>query len=670
VIGRWARTRLILLSLIVCAGAGAVTARLVDLQLARSEEYSRKALGQQQRIRKVVPRRGDIIDRHGRELAVSIRVQDVAAHPGEVKNRKATARALAPILQEPARKLEARLSSDRPYVYLKRDVPPSVGRQVDAARLEGIVLEPHSLRIYPNGSLAAHALGFVGTDRTPLGGIELAFDKQIRGTDGKAIVLADAKESPFDHDVIAKAIPGETLELTLDLTVQHILEEELSFAARQARARAGSAVAMDPTTGEVLALASWPTFNPNDFADYSAEDRRDRVVVSAYEPGSTFKVITAAAALEKSLVRPQEVFYCGRGAFHIGRYTIRDHKSFADLTFTQVMARSSNVGAIKAGMRLGSEDFYDTIRRFGFGEKTGVGLPGEQGGLIRTPDSWSLLSQPSLSIGQEVLVTPLQMITAVSAVANRGVLIRPWIARGRRDLDGNLIERFQSPVPRQAISASTSRTLTKMLLEVVRTGTGRAAAVPGYEVAGKTGTAQKSSSDGSGYLADKHVASFAGYAPAWEPKLAAIFVLDEPRVEAYHGGDVAAPAFGRFAARTLPVLGAAPRRASERDPERVVVRRKRDAARPEAEWVTLHRSGSAAVSSPALPTRRRSAPASRDGVMPDLIGLTTREAVARLTRMGVSPVIEGQGRVVTQEPAAGQQLPADRKGCRLWLGHL
>jgi membrane peptidoglycan carboxypeptidase len=335
------------------------------------------------------------------------------------------------------------------------------------------------------------------------------------------------------------------------------------------------------------------------------------------------------------------------------------------------MARSSNVGAIKAGMRLGSEDFYDTIRRFGFGEKTGVGLPGEQGGLIRTPDSWSLLSQPSLSIGQEVLVTPLQMITAISAVANRGVLVRPWIARGRRDLDGKLIEAFQPPVPRQTISASTARTLTKILLEVVRTGTGRSASVPGYEIAGKTGTAQKSSSDGSGYLPDKHVASFAGYAPAWEPRLAAIFVLDEPRVEAYHGGDVAAPAFGRFAARVLPVLGAAPRRASESDPERVVVRRKRNASRPETEWVTLHRSGPATAGvPPALPTRRGSAPAERDGVMPDLVGLTTREAVARLTELGVSPEIEGQGRVVTQEPAAGQQLPADRKGCRLWLGHL
>jgi cell division protein FtsI (penicillin-binding protein 3) len=669
VIGRWARARLILLSLIVCAGAGGVTARLVDLQLARTDEYCQKAQGQRQKIRTLVPRRGDIIDRHGRELAVSVRVQDVAAHPGQVENPKAAARTLAPILQEPVRKLEAKLRADRPYVYLKRDVAPPVSRQVRAAAVEGIVLEPHSRRIYPNGSLAAHALGFVGTDRTPLGGIELAFDEQIRGTNGSAIVLTDANGFTFEHHVIAGAIPGETLELTLDLTVQHILEEELSYAARRARARAGSAVAMDPTTGEVLALASWPTFNPNDFADYSTEQRRDRVVVSAYEPGSTFKVITAAAALEKRLVRPQEVFYCGRGAFHIGRYTIRDHKSFADLTFTQVMARSSNVGAIKAGMRLGSEDFYDTIRRFGFGEKTGVGLPGEQGGLIRTPDSWSLLSQPSLSIGQEVLVTPLQMISAVSAVANRGVLIRPWIARGRRDLDGNVIEPFPPPAPRQVIAASTARTLTKMLLEVVRTGTGRAAGVPGYEIAGKTGTAQKSSSDGSGYLQGKHVASFAGYAPAWEPRLAAIIVLDEPRVEAYHGGDVAAPAFGRFAARVLPVLGAAPQRAAKSDPERVVVRRKPDVARAEAEWVTLHRSGPVAATAPASTARRRTEPVPV-GAMPDLFGLTTREAVARLTTLGISPQIEGQGRVVTQEPAAGQPLPADRKGCRLWLGHL
>jgi cell division protein FtsI (penicillin-binding protein 3) len=660
-----------LLALVVLAAGGGVMARLVQLQLLRGDDYCQRALGQRQHIQTLVPRRGDIIDRHGRELAVSVEVEHVAARPSQVEDPAATARMLAPILGKSSSWIEAKLRSKSRYLYVARNATPGQSRRIRTAEIPGIILEPSSRRIYPNASLAAHVLGFVGTDHTPLGGIELNFDPQIRGTNGSAIEKTDANGDVFGHQIIAEAIPGETLELTLDLTIQHVLEEELAYAVARARARAGSAIALDPATGEVLALASWPTFNPNDFARYSDEQRRDRVVVSAYEPGSTFKVITAAAALERNLVRPGEVFYCERGFYRSPRVTIADHKPFGDLTFTQVLARSSNVGTIKAGMRVDRNDFYDTIRRFGFGEKTGVGLPGEQRGLIRTPDSWSLRSQPSLCIGQEVLVTPLQMISAIAAIANDGVLIRPWIARGLRDRDGNVIESFPQPVARRVISTRTAHTLTKMLEAVIESGTGRAAAVPGYEVAGKTGTAQKSARDGSGYEKGKYVASFAGFAPAWEPRLAAIFVLDEPRVRAYHGGDLAAPAFGRFAARVLPIVGAPQMDARKsRDLARVVVRRRNDAPRRRADWVTLHRTGSPLPmeTAPARHLVRTPRDSGGGSAMPDLTGLSSREAVAVLTGLGMSPRLEGWGRVAGQEPAAGAPLAADSRGCRLWLG--
>ncbi len=667
-IARGARIRLLILAVALFGCGGVVSARLAVLQLVRGDELALRAQKQRQHVHRLVPRRGDILDRHGSELAVSVSVEAVAAHPAQVADPAAAARTLAPLLGLPARQIEARLHSASPYVYLHRDATPDQARQVRAAALPGIVLEPQSRRVYPSGALASHALGFVGRDSTPLGGIELAFDASIRGTDGSAVDLTDATGVPFAHQVIAEAIPGETLQLTLDLTIQHVLEEELDHAARLSRAKAGSALALDPATGEVLALASWPTFNPNAFPGYSDRERQDRVVVSAYEPGSTFKIITAAAALELGLVRPAEVFYCGRGRFQIGRYTIRDHKVFDDLTFTRVMAESSNVGAIKAGMRVPRQAFYDTIRRFGFGEKTGVGLPGEQAGLLRAPEAWSLLSQPGLSIGQEVLVTPMQLAAAVGAVANGGVLVRPWIARGLLDRDGRVLQTFPAPVPRRVISEKTARTLTEMLTEVVADGTGKAAAVPGYTVAGKTGTAQKSDPRGGGYLDGRYVASFVGYAPAWNPRLVALFVLDEPGVKTYHGGDVAAPAFGRFAARVLPGLGVPPdRRAPEgAAPERLVVRRGPAAAPPGTRWVTLHRTGEAVSSARTSPPPM--AAGTPDGTMPDLTGLTTREAVATLTALGLAPRLEGRGRVTAQEPAPGLPLPLPQEGCQLWLG--
>jgi cell division protein FtsI/penicillin-binding protein 2 len=652
-------TRLVILaSVMAMFCSGSISARLAWLQIHKHDYYTHQARNQHQNIRTLPPRRGDIHDRNGNELALSVAAEMVIAQPHLVSDPAGTARLLAPILKQPAGSLEKTLRSERKYVRLEEKATPSQCDRIRTLqkkdRLAGIAFETWRRRIYPNETLAAHTLGFVRNDGNPGGGLESRFDKAIHGADGRAVQSRDANKAAFDMRLLEAARPGHDLELTLDLTVQHVLEEELAHAAGKSRARAGAAVAMDPATGEILAMASWPTFNPNNYSSASAEARRDRVVVSAYEPGSTFKIITAAAALEAGKVRPAEVINCNNGYIRLsGSHGIKDHKPFGDLTFTQIMAKSSNVGAIKTGLRLDDTYFYDTIRRFGFGEKTGVRLPGEQRGLLSTPDKWSKLSKPSISMGQEITVTPLQMLAAVAAVANDGVAMSPWLARSLRDGETGAITYNQPPAPRRVISSRTARTLTRILEEVVLTGTGRAAAVPGYQVAGKTGTAQKPDPDDrrKGYLKGSHIASFVGYAPSRNPRLAAIFVLDDPGVEAYHGGDVAAPAFGRFVARVLPGLGAEPQPDKTDLPQ---IRINRPSVR-DARWASFR-----STPSPA--------PYGRGGVMPELRGRSLREAVTVLTSLGISPTLTGQGQVLSQQPPADSPLPTTEEGCRLWLG--
>jgi cell division protein FtsI/penicillin-binding protein 2 len=658
----WSSIRLVILATVmatVCGGS--VAARLYYLQVERHDHYRASAVDQRQQIQRIPPRRGDIHDRNGRELALSVASEYVVARPSQVEDPVASARLLAPVLKKSVGEIERQLRSKKTYVYLAKRATPTqcarIRQMQDEGELAGIDFEPWRQRIYPNSLLAAHTLGFVRRDGDPGGGLESLFDPVIRGTDGRAVELRDARQVAFDVKTLKEAQAGHDLQLTVDLTVQHVMEQELAHAVRQAKAKAGAAVAMNPRTGEILALASYPTFNPNKYSDSDVEDRRDRVVVSAYEPGSTFKIITAAAALEKGKVYPSEMIYCNRGHIMIdGRYKMRDHKSFDTLSFTDIMAKSSNVGAIKVGLRLSNQEFYDTIRAFGFGEKTGVGLPGEQRGILRDPSKWSRLSKPSLSIGQEITVTPLQIVAAVSVVANEGKALRPWIASSLRDPEtGNIISN-KPPEPRQVISARTARTLSRMLEEVVATGTGKAAAVPGYRVAGKTGTAQKSNPGGGGYLDGRYVASFVGYVPARDPELIAIFVIDEPRVEGYHGGDVAAPAFGRFAARVLPGMGAAPDDSlRDSDMQQLDLRPERTRA---VAWASMKSSSPVVARSRSL----------RRATMPDLTGASMRQAVTVLTDLGLSPLLAGQGQVLAQEPPAGAPLPAGAEGCRLWLG--
>lgn len=651
------RTRLYTLLVVVALWCGAVAWRLFDLQVGRHVEYRERAWRQQQRVVELDPPRGAILDARGRELAVSVEVASAFAVPREVADADAAAAAIAKVLKLDRAKLARALRGDREFVWVARKLDPPQAEAVRALGLAGIHFLPESKRYYPLRELAAQVLGYVGTDDRGLGGLEAGYQRVIGGTAGKRTVLRDARRGTvLDPDLsFYDAVPGENLHLTLDAALQHMLERELRAKVEELRARSGSAVMLDPTTGAVLAMASFPTFDPNRFRDAGAEAWRNRPIQDAYEPGSTFKMITAAAALEANVLDPDDVIDCEMGSITLAGVRINDHKPFGLLTLRDVMAKSSNVGAIKTGLRAGEARLYQSIRAFGFGESSGIDLPGESPGIVRPVERWQPLQKAYASFGQGLSVTALQLAVAFGAVANGGQLVRPYVVEAVGEGASRRVLHPQPEIVRRVASPQTVRSLERMLEAVVSEGTAKAAAVAGYPVAGKTGTAQKVI-DGA-YSPDRHVASFVGFAPARRPRLVGVVVLDEPR-GAYHGGDVAAPVFGAFAREALLYLGVEP----ERDPLET--------------W-----PGEAPPPEPAPALEEAPAVAgvvlaSNEGVsrmpdahsVPDLQGMTARQALRESARLGLRPVLAGSGFVERQDPPAGAPLPPAGETIALWLG--
>lgn len=596
--------------------------RLVDLQVIRREAFSRLAQMQHEHAVTVPAHRGRILDRDGRPLAESLEVPSIYADTTRIGDPDAAADLLAPILGESRAALRRKLRDRRSFVYLARRVAPDVADRVLALEIPGVDTILESKRFYPAGRLAAQVIGLAGVDGKGLEGAEFLYDEQIGSHPGRVISVRDARGVSVLRYLEHPSQPGQDLQLTLDSVIQYHAEVELDRAMERTRSRWGSVVVMDPSTGAVLAIANRPSFNPNRFQGKGA---RNRAVQDLYEPGSTFKVVIAAAALEEGRVHPSEVIDCGHGSIRVAGRSIRDHKIFDDLTFAEVIAESSNVGAIKVGTRLPPETFYRYVRAFGFGDRTGIGLPAEGDGLLRAPVDWSGLSQASMSIGQEISVTPLQILRAVAAVGNGGVLVQPYIVATAPRPDA----------ARRVVSSGTARTLNLLLEGVVEHGTGKHASVPGYRVAGKTGTAQKA--DGANGYGDRHVASFVGYVPARNPALAILIVLDSPR-GAYHGGEIAAPVFPRVALPALRRLGIPP-----------------DVPASHARTLTLVRG-----QEPAAPDYREQPAVPRDDdgnpVVPDLAGSTAREALAALARAGLAARVVGQGRVASQDPPPGRSV--------------
>jgi cell division protein FtsI (penicillin-binding protein 3) len=635
------RTRVLIVAAMLAVAFGGLVARLAYLQIVRHAELTALAARQYSRTVVLHAQRGPIVDRHGAPLATSGPAESVFAQPRQIGDPVRVAARLAPILEASEAELHAALVGGRSFVWLRRRVAPAVAAQVRALREPGLDLVPEPMRLYPNRELAAHVVGFVGMDGG-LEGVERAWEAELGGAPGQAITGRDALGRGIESARTLKPpVPGQGIMLTIDTNIQYIAEREIDAAFRRTGAKAAMAVVLEPRTGDLLAVAIRPTFNPNAFIDPRLREHwRNRAITDPFEPGSTFKVILAAAALEERVVTPESRFYGENGSITIARTTIHDWHKYGWLTFSEVLQNSSNVGSIKVGLALGAERYHRYMTGFGFGALTGVGLAGESRGLLREPSRWSALSLPTMSIGQEVSVTALQMVSAFGAVANGGVLMKPRLVRAVFDGDGREVRHFD-PVPvRQVISRETAQALTRILVRVVGEGTGRHAAIAGYDVGGKTGTAQKLDPATRRYSRAPGVLSFVGFAPADAPRFAILVMLDEPKNEKW-GSEAAAPIFAAIGRDVLRYLEVPPR-----DVPAVQI----DATPGPGD--AAGRTGIRLVSASAgLPS---------DGVarLPDLRGRTKRQALALLAPLRVEVDLVGRGSVVQQEPAPG--TPLDR----------
>ena len=628
--------RLLQLFAFLAAWAVIVIARLVQIQLVHHGDYVVKAQRQQERTLALQPVRGSIFDSRGRVFAESVAAESIYADPQAIGDREQTAKALASVhgLEISARELNTRLSTGGAFVWIARQLPLEVSAAVKALKLPGIYYLDEHRRSYPRGVLAANVVGYVGLDGEGLGGIEHSFDAQVRGRAGRVTLLRDARRGMYlvGGEGPNRPIDGNDVFLTIDSVVQFIAERALSRAVEQYRAADGVAIVMDPSDGRILAMASNPSFDPNRFRDFSPDARRNRTVQDMYEPGSTFKIVTASAGLEEGIVTPSQVLDCGEGFIQIGNTQIHEHghNRYGLITFEDVMVHSSNVGAIRVGLALGQDRFYRYIRRFGFGERSGVALPGEAQGRVRRTEQWSQLSNASMSIGQEISATPLQILSAIAVVANGGVRVQPRIVEKVTDARGNTVYVPPQIAPLRVISERTAAVLNEILKAVVVRGTGAPAALAEHVVAGKTGTAQKAVR--GGYSPEKVMASFGGYVPADRPRLAILVVVDEPKGAEY-GGTVAAPVFKEIAESALRYLGVAPS-----IPARTID-----------------------VATPMLATFSQSPPPTARSEVPDMRGLDARAALALATSAGFHVRASGSGVVQTQQPLPGEALPIDRQ---------
>ena len=531
------------------------TARLLFIQFFRANYLAEIARKQHNLFIELEPRRGTIYDVNLRPQAVNIAMDSLYACPNTItnKSKESIARYLAPILNVSQGFLRERLSREKSFIWLARKISSSQREAIKKLDIKGLDFIKETKRCYPNGYLASHLMGFAGLDNAGLEGIELYFDKYLKGEPGWMLVLRDARQKKLD--LFEKVVPpkdGYDLVLTIDEVIQYIAERELDKAVKLYHARGASIVVMDPFTGAILALANRGTYDLNESSASVKDSRRNRAVCDLFEPGSVFKIVTASAALEEKKVTETERFFCENGAYRVASHILHDHTSHGWLTFREVIEESSNIGTTKVAQRLGEATVYRYAKLFGFGSKTGIDIPGEINGMLKEPRFWSKTSIGAVPIGQEVGVTALQLATAISAIANGGRLVKPFVVKQIRDKFGETIKEFSPQVVRTVISPETASRVTRILTGVVEAGTGKLAQVPGYRAAGKTGTAQKLEPNGA-YSHNKFVGSFIGFAPAENPAVAVVVTLDEPHPY-YFGGVVAAPVFKNVCADVLRYL--------------------------------------------------------------------------------------------------------------------
>ena len=641
------RRRITSVAVVLLVWMCVIGGRLWFLQVYQHDFYLAEAAIQQEQTLSVPAKRGAILDRKGRVLALSVEADTITAVPRQINNAEVVAKQLCDVLKDCGKgsylsveELTARLDTDRAFAYIRRQVLPTVKERIAALKIEGIGWIKEERRYYPNREMAAHLLGYVGLDNKGLGGIESKYQSTILGQPGKILFQTDARHRAFVSRIEQAPTVGATLELTIDENLQHIAERELRRGIEEHRASAGTVIILQPYTGEVLALANEPTFNPNAFRFSTSEVRRNRAIQDQYEPGSIFKIVTASAALEEKVVAPDDLFDVSEGMIHFGARTIHDTTNYGTLSFTDVIVKSSNVGTILVGQEIGADRLDEYTRRFGFGRRLSQDFSGENPGFVWPPENLDPSALASVSIGYQIGVTPLQMAVATSVIANGGNLMEPHVvkalvAHGRR-------VKMKREDPQRVITRATATTVTSMMEDVVRRGTATRAQIPGYTIAGKTGTAAKFVN--GAYSKSLYNSSFVGFTPSRAPELTILVVIDSPKAGHTYGGVVAAPIFKRIAEAALRYLEISP---------------------------TLHAPSPILVPQNSAPESRtagaRQRPAAMTAiatvkpgqvVMPDLRGLSARQALRALAKLEVRAHLEGNGFVVEQTPEPG--IPIDR----------
>lgn len=659
-----------------------ISARLVHLQVTRHDKLVARARQQQQDAIETNPARGPVLDREERELARTIDTTSVSIAPDEFKQHKedtdaqvnaaieTTAQGLSSVLglnkKAVSDQINEAKNTGRRFIWIARRIDPEKAALLEKMELTGVHTRKEPKRFYPNGSLAANVLGFVGLDGNGLAGIEQVYNEKIVGEPGKIFVEKDSLGRAYEStEVLGR--PGQTIILTIDQSIQYQAEAALTAAITNSHAKAGTAIVLDPHTGDILALANAPTFDPNDVGAAPPAARANWALQNIYEPGSTFKIVAFSAAIEKGLARPEDHIDCQMGSITVAKRLIHDHHAFGNLTIADALAKSSNVAAIKLGLRVGDPTMYDFITRFGFGSRTGIELPGETVGLVRPLHRWQPSSIGSVAIGQEIGVTPLQMVAAFGALANDGVRIAPHLIREIRN--GNGVTTYRpNPEQHRVIKKETATALRGMLEGVTLNGTAKKAQLDGYTAAGKTGTAQKIDPRTRTYSATKFVASFVGFAPVNNPAVVIIVVIDEPG-GSYHGGDVAAPVFRQIAEQILPEMGVIPdtdfnepqlvAQAAETPTQVAQLRREEKRRESEIQQEQIREATMPTVA----PRDNRGgeivyAVAMENAIlMPDLRGRSVRDVARVCARLGMQVEARGEGgRVVGQNPEAGSEL--------------
>ncbi len=608
------RWRVFIVATLLIALFAMVSVKALELQILDRERAFKIARKQHHGTSTLLPRRGKIFDRNGKELAVNIDVKSIYANPKKVTKPSETAKILSEKLDLSQKKILNRVSSDKSFVWIKRLADSESVEELQNLDITGLGYIPEPKRIYPNGHLLGQVIGITDIDSIGIEGIEYRYDRLLTGKTRKITLKRDARGHKILNDpseiqeIDQYKTSGHDIVLTIDSQIQYIVERQLKEGIEEVGGEKGMAIIMNPETGEVLAMASYPFLDPNNFSKFPEVNRRNLPIWYAHEPGSTMKVFLASSALDDKKVNPNSKFNCENGRRRIGSAVIRDIKPRGTLTVAEIVKYSSNIGASKIGELLGRDKYYKYLNKFGFGKKTGMGLPGESSGLLAAPRKWGPIELATISFGQGISVTSLQLVTALSAIANGGYLMKPYVIEKIVGPDGNVIEQNSPEVVTRAISYDTSYQMKQIMQGVVENGTGKKAQIPGFSVAGKTGTAQIPNPKSGGYYSDRYIASFIGFAPVEDPAIVMVVVVEAPRKKT-HGGSVAAPIFKQIAEKVLFHMGLSPKK--------VLV------------GMT---------------------------VMPDLSGMSVRDILKWSEEEGVKVKVKGSGFVTNQKPLPGDLI--------------